>query len=36
MFIYMQCWRILVRPKDRELLDEAVREVRRLHARTRA
>jgi hypothetical protein len=34
--VYMQCWRAMVRQKDRSLLDEAVVAVRRLHARTRA
>jgi hypothetical protein len=28
--LYMQRWRVLVRPKDRRLLDEAMVEVRRL------
>jgi hypothetical protein len=36
MSIYMQSWRVLVRPRDRALLDVALDEVRRLHARTRA
>jgi hypothetical protein len=36
MYLHMQHWRILVRQKDRTLLDEAVGEVWRLHARTRA
>jgi hypothetical protein len=36
MSIHMQHWRVLVRQRDRALLDEAVGEVRRLHARTRA
>jgi hypothetical protein len=36
MLLYMQSWRVLVRPRDRALLDFAVDEVRRLHARTRA
>jgi hypothetical protein len=34
--IYMQYWRVLVRPKDRPLLDEAVEAAMRLHAQTRA
>jgi hypothetical protein len=36
MSLHMQHWRVLVRPKDRELLDVALDEVRRLYARTRA
>jgi hypothetical protein len=36
MSLHMQHWRVLVRQKDRTLLDEAVGEVWRLHARTRA
>jgi hypothetical protein len=36
MSIHMQHWRALVRQKDRALLDEAVGEVRRMHARARA
>jgi hypothetical protein len=36
MSIYMQSWRVLVRRKDRPLLDVALDEVRRLHARIRA
>jgi hypothetical protein len=36
MLIYMQSWRVLVRRRDRVLLSEALEEVRRLHARTRA
>jgi hypothetical protein len=32
---HMQCWRALVRPRDRALLDEVLREVRRLHARAK-
>jgi hypothetical protein len=34
--LHMQHWRVLVRPKDRDLLDVATDEVRRLYARTRA
>jgi hypothetical protein len=34
MSIHMQCWRVLVRRKDIELLDLAVGDVRRLYART--
>jgi hypothetical protein len=33
--LYMQRWRVLVRPKDRRLLDEAMVEVRRLRTRMR-
>jgi hypothetical protein len=36
MSIYMQSWRVLVSPRDRELLEVALGEVRRLHARMRA
>jgi hypothetical protein len=37
MSIYMQSWRVLVRPRDRAaLLEVALGEVRRLHARMRA
>lgn len=36
MSIYMQSWRVLVRQRDRELLDEVLAGVRRLHARMRA
>jgi hypothetical protein len=36
MSIHMQHWRALVRQKDRALRNEAVGEVRRLHARARA
>jgi hypothetical protein len=36
MSLHMQHRRVLVRPKDRELLDVALDEVRRLYARTRA
>jgi hypothetical protein len=36
MLLYIQSWRVLVRPRDRALLDLAVDEVRRLHARARA
>jgi hypothetical protein len=36
MSIHMQHWRALVRQKDMALLDEAVGEVRRMHARARA
>jgi hypothetical protein len=36
MSLHMQHWRVLVRQKDRTLLDKAVGEVWRLHARTRA
>jgi hypothetical protein len=36
MSLHMQHWRVLVRPKDRDLLDVATDEVRRLYARTRA
>jgi hypothetical protein len=36
MSLHMQHWRVLVRQKDRTLLDEVVGEVWRLHARTRA
>jgi hypothetical protein len=36
MSLHMQHWRVLVRPKDRDLLDVALDEVRRLYARTRA
>jgi hypothetical protein len=36
MSIYMQSWRVLVRPRDRALLEVALGEVRRLHARIRA
>jgi hypothetical protein len=32
----MQCWRVLVRQRDRDLLDLAVGDVRRLYARTRS
>jgi hypothetical protein len=35
MSIYMQSWRVLVRQRDRVLLDEALGELRRLQARTR-
>jgi hypothetical protein len=31
----MQSWRVLVRQRDRVLLDEALGELRRLQARTR-
>ncbi|XP_051221392.1 uncharacterized protein [Lolium perenne] len=34
--LHMQCWRVLVRPRDRDLLDLAVGGVRRLYARTRS
>jgi hypothetical protein len=34
MFLHMQSWRVLIRPSDRPLLDEALEKVRRLHART--
>jgi hypothetical protein len=36
MLLHMHSWRVLVRPRNRAMLDEAVDEVRRLHARTRA
>jgi hypothetical protein len=36
MFIHMQSWRVLVRRRDRALLDVAQDELRRLHARARA
>jgi hypothetical protein len=36
MLIHMQSWRVLVRRRDRALLDVARDELRRLHARTRA
>jgi hypothetical protein len=36
MTIHMQSWRVLVRPKDMELLDAVVGDVRRLYTRTRA
>ena len=36
MLIHMQSWRVLVRQRDRALLDEALGEVRRLHARARS
>jgi hypothetical protein len=36
MSIYMQSWRVLASPRDRELLEVALGEVRRLHARMRA
>jgi hypothetical protein len=36
MSIHMQCWRVLVRQRDRDLLDLAVGDVRRLYARTRS
>jgi hypothetical protein len=36
MSIYMQSWRVLVRPTGRDLLDSALGEVRRLYARTRS
>jgi hypothetical protein len=36
MLIHMQSWRVLVRRRDRELLDVARDELRRLLARTRA
>jgi hypothetical protein len=36
MTIHMQSWRVLVRQKDRELLNAAVGDVRRLYARTRS
>jgi hypothetical protein len=36
MSIYMQSWRVLVSPRDRDLLEVALGEVRRLHARMRA
>jgi hypothetical protein len=32
----MQCWRVLVRQRDRDLLDLAVSDVRRLYTRTRS
>lgn len=35
MSIYMQSWRVLARQTDRDLLDVALDEVRRLYARTR-
>jgi hypothetical protein len=35
MSIHMQSWRVLVRQRDRDLLDAALGELRRLHARTR-
>jgi hypothetical protein len=35
MSIYMQSWRVLVRRRDRPLLDAALDELRRLHARIR-
>jgi hypothetical protein len=36
MLIHMQCWRVLVRQRDRAMLDAAVDDVRRLYARLRA
>ena len=36
MLLHMQSWRVLVRQRDRVLLDEAMGEVRRLHARSRS
>ena len=35
MSMYMQCWRVLVRRRDRELLDAALEEIRSLQARMR-
>jgi hypothetical protein len=35
MSLNMQRWRVLVRPRDRRLLDEAMLEVRRLRTRAR-
>jgi hypothetical protein len=35
MSLNMQRWSVLVRPKDRRLLDEAMVEVRRLRTRMR-
>jgi hypothetical protein len=35
MSLNMQRWRVLVRPRDRRLLDEAMLEVRRLQTRAR-
>ena len=35
MSIYMQCWRVLIRQRDRELLDAALEEVRKLQATLR-
>jgi hypothetical protein len=36
MSIFIKQWRALVKPRERVLLDVALREVRRLHARSRA
>jgi hypothetical protein len=36
MSIYMQSWRVLIRQRDRELLEVALGEVRHLHAWMRA
>jgi hypothetical protein len=36
MIIHMQSWRVLVRQRDRAMLDVAVDDVRRLYARLRA
>jgi hypothetical protein len=36
MMLHMQSWRVLVRRRDRALLDEALEAVRLLHARSRA
>jgi hypothetical protein len=36
MSIYMQSWRVLVRRTDRNLLDSALDDVRRLYGRTRS
>jgi hypothetical protein len=35
MSIHMQSWRVLIRQRDRDLLDEALGELRRLYARIR-
>jgi hypothetical protein len=35
MSIDMQGWRALIKPRDRTLMDEALEDVRRLHARTK-
>jgi hypothetical protein len=32
----MQCWRVLVRQRDRTMLDMVVDDIRRLYARLRA